>query len=497
MKKIQAIAGLVIALSLTPETFSQGVTIGSQNPPDPSAVLDVQSTSQGVLFPRLTTTQRNAIVNPATGLAVYNTTTGCMEMYMPIGGWRQVVCDCPVYSSPFFSYSPQAVFNGMQVQFTSNIPNVSYNWTFTSGSPASSTSANPTASWSAPGTYDVVLQVTANGCTNSDTLQITVNPSFRNCMAYKISNPNLPDGIYSVDPDGPTGNPAFNCYCDMTNDGGGWASIFTLQGNLTLTNTTCLFNYSNDDMDGTILWKDLELRLSNSNTDNTNGANYFRVDRAGVPYTVAQVLPDQPTTPPGTTAKPVPLPGAQKVVWFDHQNSRILWDNISIPFASVNMTWAANALTRSNNAYFISDGVDVIQVGYGSNATLLRFNFETGTVAGTPSTPLSPAGGWFATEEDQFSHVLWTVNSRVMYYAGSPGNFRLAGTQGNPQGLNTTYTVPEPLSPSQPGIDFFGYVDNAGFLWFADWGHDNGSYFNCGGNDSQLGVGQTNIMLTY
>jgi uncharacterized protein (TIGR02145 family) len=49
--------------------------------PDPSAVLELKSTSRGFLPPRLTTTQRNAIVSPATGLMIYNATKNCLEWY--------------------------------------------------------------------------------------------------------------------------------------------------------------------------------------------------------------------------------------------------------------------------------------------------------------------------------------------------------------------------------------------------------------------------------
>ncbi|MGB0430509.1 MAG: tail fiber protein [Bacteroidia bacterium] len=46
-----------------------------------SAALEVRSSSQGFLPPVLTTTQRNAIANPATGLQVYNSTNGQHETY--------------------------------------------------------------------------------------------------------------------------------------------------------------------------------------------------------------------------------------------------------------------------------------------------------------------------------------------------------------------------------------------------------------------------------
>jgi hypothetical protein len=49
--------------------------------PTSSAALDVTSTTQGFLPPRLTTTQRNAIATPAEGLTVWNTTNKQLEVY--------------------------------------------------------------------------------------------------------------------------------------------------------------------------------------------------------------------------------------------------------------------------------------------------------------------------------------------------------------------------------------------------------------------------------
>ena len=48
---------------------------------DSSAVLQADSTTQGFLPPRMTTTQRDAIATPATGLKVYNTTTNTTDTY--------------------------------------------------------------------------------------------------------------------------------------------------------------------------------------------------------------------------------------------------------------------------------------------------------------------------------------------------------------------------------------------------------------------------------
>jgi hypothetical protein len=55
-----------------------GVAIASINA---SALAQFDSTTKGLLPPRVTTTQRNAISSPATGLTVYNTTTLALESY--------------------------------------------------------------------------------------------------------------------------------------------------------------------------------------------------------------------------------------------------------------------------------------------------------------------------------------------------------------------------------------------------------------------------------
>jgi hypothetical protein len=47
--------------------------------PDTSAVLDLSSTNKGLLIPRMTTTQRNAIALPANSLVIYNTTANRFE----------------------------------------------------------------------------------------------------------------------------------------------------------------------------------------------------------------------------------------------------------------------------------------------------------------------------------------------------------------------------------------------------------------------------------
>lgn len=47
--------------------------------PHSSAALDIESTNKGMLIPRMTTAQKIAIVNPAPGLLIYDTSLKCIS----------------------------------------------------------------------------------------------------------------------------------------------------------------------------------------------------------------------------------------------------------------------------------------------------------------------------------------------------------------------------------------------------------------------------------
>lgn len=57
------------------------LVVGTSPSLDASAAFEVDSTTKGFLPPRMTTTERNAITTPATGLTIYNTTTGSVNVY--------------------------------------------------------------------------------------------------------------------------------------------------------------------------------------------------------------------------------------------------------------------------------------------------------------------------------------------------------------------------------------------------------------------------------
>nr|WP_294934458.1 ice-binding family protein [uncultured Flavobacterium sp.] len=78
---------LLFALLLLAEFAIAQVGINTATP-DESSVLDVYSTNKGFLMPRLTTIQRDEILNPSDGLMVYNTTTSSLNYFNSV--WKNI-----------------------------------------------------------------------------------------------------------------------------------------------------------------------------------------------------------------------------------------------------------------------------------------------------------------------------------------------------------------------------------------------------------------------
>lgn len=177
MKRFTLITFVLAVFHLS--AFAQGVRIGpNPAPADSSAGLDVDFPDRGFLPPRLSTQQRNAIVNPAAGLLVYNTSTQCLELHLPQGGWQAVLCDCQNPPNPTISVNSTSAGTNSSVAFAAAQPGTiaSYSWSFQSGNPSTSSSANPSVSWSQAGTYWVYLTAyNSIGCSEKDSLQMTIS----------------------------------------------------------------------------------------------------------------------------------------------------------------------------------------------------------------------------------------------------------------------------------------------------------------------------------
>lgn len=87
--KFIILLSLMIASSVT--LAQQGVAINNDgSTPNASAMLDVKSTSRGILVPRMTSAQRAAIASPARGLMVYDNTSNTFWFYNGTA-WQEMI----------------------------------------------------------------------------------------------------------------------------------------------------------------------------------------------------------------------------------------------------------------------------------------------------------------------------------------------------------------------------------------------------------------------
>src|ERR1700760_3698481 len=82
---------LLLLLSAAALVRAQSVAINADSSlPDPSAILDLKSGKKGLLIPRMTQTQRNAIPTPATGLLIYQTDSTAGFYCYTATGWAPI-----------------------------------------------------------------------------------------------------------------------------------------------------------------------------------------------------------------------------------------------------------------------------------------------------------------------------------------------------------------------------------------------------------------------
>lgn len=93
---------IIFTLSLSLQATAQ-IGIYTETP-NSSSALDIVSTDKGLLLPRMTSTQKDAIVNPAHGLLVYDTNKRCI--CQNIGTPTAPDWDCLTLFNKQFFYMP-------------------------------------------------------------------------------------------------------------------------------------------------------------------------------------------------------------------------------------------------------------------------------------------------------------------------------------------------------------------------------------------------------
>ena len=88
---LKAMGFLILTFVFSHLIVAQRVAITTDgSAPDTSAMLDIKSTTGGLLVPRMTTAERTAIPQPAVGLMVYDTETNSFWCYAG-SSWVEVL----------------------------------------------------------------------------------------------------------------------------------------------------------------------------------------------------------------------------------------------------------------------------------------------------------------------------------------------------------------------------------------------------------------------
>ncbi len=157
---------IIFTMFYSSYTTGQNMGIGSSLfIPDSSALLELQATDKGLLLPRLTSAQRDNIINPAQSLLIFNISTNCFETFVN-GQWRSIWCDPCSSFSINVSTSSDTICEGDNAVLSAAGAS-SYIWN--NGETTNSITVSPTS------TTIYIVSGFHNECIDIDTIQIIVN----------------------------------------------------------------------------------------------------------------------------------------------------------------------------------------------------------------------------------------------------------------------------------------------------------------------------------
>lgn len=178
MKKLLSILGVFLVSS----SFSQVGINATGDQPNQRAMLDVSSNSKGFLPPRLTQEERDLIEEPVpAGLMIFNTTTGCTNVYSGIS-WFELCGTCTPQPSVANAGSDQLNLTGNSTSLAANTPTSGTGiWSVISGEGGNfNDPSNPLSDFNgvSGNTYVLRWTIGTNCGTSYDDVTISFVPSF-------------------------------------------------------------------------------------------------------------------------------------------------------------------------------------------------------------------------------------------------------------------------------------------------------------------------------
>lgn len=195
----------------------------------------------------------------------------------------------------------------------------------------------------------------------------------------------------------------------------------------------------------------------------------------------------------------VAFPKTESAVWIKLDTNQYKVNGLSAQTWDGTSSGVIGTTAPTNSLYTISDGVNQFAIGrYGSqSARLCTVNLSTGVITSSAITWAVTPSQVNVTEEDAVGTQFFTVDGTMSFHNG--GTFYSGGTRpwkdqtDSPVSTSGKVTFSAGAS-TQTDMDIFGSIDGSDrYVWFADWGHDDGGLFGVG-NDDRLGTRKTNII---
>lgn len=192
----------VILILFISKGYAQGVKISeSPGSPNSSSVLDVESSTKGFLPPRMTSSQRDAIVSPAAGLRIFNTTTNCENFYNG-SSWQALCGQClpgvPVMPGSITGNTTQcASATGQAYSISAVSGATSYTWSVPAGWSITSGQGTISITVSTGPTSGNITVSANNTCGSGPAAQLMVNIAQSNAQ-FTFSPANISIGANVV-----------------------------------------------------------------------------------------------------------------------------------------------------------------------------------------------------------------------------------------------------------------------------------------------------------